>query len=193
MKKKTERAETSNTRLEVLKLKLKGFQPRQIADQLDLRVVTVHTYIREIERQIADQNISELSESGLNILKTTIGELMPYMGVALSDTEKKVKQLNNLHTDVIETGEFTILCLRRLLEIEMDKEVPDIEMLQKTTSLLDTVNKTFFNKEGIQIVNVLNDNTVNIEAEKRAESLKALQKMAGLGEQENIVEAEIDE
>ncbi len=186
-----EKAEFANTRVEVLKLKLKGYGPRQIAEALDIRVVLVHTYIREIEAQIANKNLSELSPKGLELLQTTIGSLMPYMGKAMSDAEKSVKALGTLHTDVIETGEFTIHCIKTLVELEMGKETPDLDTLERTTSLLDKINKSFFNKEGIQIVNVLNDNSVNVEAERKAESLKALRKMAGM--EDEVVDAEIEE
>ncbi len=174
-----EKKEYTNTRLDVLKLRLQGKQPRQIADTLGIRLVTVHTYIREIELQAANKNLADLSEAGMNNLKGVIGDLMPYMGKALEDTAKRVKQLNNLHGDVIEAGELTMHCIKILLDIEVQKDVPSLVTVAKITDLVDKINKSFFNKEGIQVVQVLNDNSVNVQNQEREKSLDVLKSLVG--------------
>ena len=190
-----------NDRLEVLKLKLKGLSPEQIADKLDLSLAVVFKHDTEIKRQMAKENatdLADLSPDALEAVTETVNQLLPYMERATSKIVKQSQGLKPLHEDAIGNAELVQVLIHKALLVELDEDKPDIAKIARLNEILNSSYKAFFNKDGIQIVNVLNDssNTVNVDARK--ETLRKDMKAELLAlRQEHIdnkaIDAEIDE
>ncbi len=170
----------TNDRLEVLKLKLKGLSPEQIADKLGLRLGTVFKHDTEIKRQMAKENatdLADLSPDALESVTATVNQLLPYMERATSKIVKQSQGLKPLHTDTIENAELVQALIHKALRAALDDDEPDIAKIGRLNDILNSSYKAFFNKDGIQVVNVLNDssNTVNVDARKEnlRKSMKA--------------------
>ncbi len=190
-----------NDRLEVLKLKLKGLSPEEIAHKLDMRLSVVFKLDADIKRQMAKENATELADLSPDALETvtdTIKHLLPYMEGATSKVVKQSQGLKPLHEDAVENAELVQALIHKALIVEMEEVKPDVAKIDRLNNILNSSYKAFFNKDGIQVVNILNDTSKGTDFEADKEALKKKMKDELLQiRQEHIdnkaVEAEIIE
>ncbi len=183
----------SNGMLDVLKLKLTGLSPEAIATKLEMRLGDVFKHDAAIKRSMKKEDEVELSKmdaTQLAAVADTVHNLLPYMEKSVRNIAKTAKSVKPLYGDMVENAELLHALIHKGLVAEMGKDKVSVDKVGQLSNILNESYKAFFNKEGIQIVNVLNDNSVNVEAERRADSLKALKKMAGL---DDVVDADIVE
>jgi len=190
--------EKKNTRLEVLKLKLRNYSPEQIAEKLNIRVVVVHKYIRDINSQMGKETATELSNmkpEDLEVLATTATALMPYMEKTMAKVNEGAVKLQALHGDTVDNAELIQACLNIILTAEVQKESPDLNIVSRVSVIVESTNRSFFNKEGIQIVQIMNDNSNNVVVQQKAERMKKLQEMMGVTTEttEQIIDAEVED
>jgi len=167
----------TNVRLEVLKLKVQGLKPAEIADKLNLKMAEVFRHDAEIKRQMAKENVTDmatLDPLALEAVTSVVNQIMPYMEKSTSKMLKASRGLKPLHEDMVHNSELVQLVVQKALIAELESDKPKLLTIERLSSILNDSYKAFFNKDGIQVVNVLNDMTPNEERDKTADIIKGL-------------------
>jgi len=178
--------------LDVLKLKLQGKSPEDIAGLLDMRLVDVYKHDRKIRARMKSEKLTELSNMDsvqLEAMADTLKTLMPYMEKSTRAIARTAKSVKPLYGDMVENAELLHSLIHKALLIELEKDEVDVKKVAQLNGILNDSYKAFFNKEGIQIVNVLNDNSVNTQ-ETRFNMLKDL---ADSADSDNVIDVETGE
>ena len=164
-------------RLEVLKLKLQGMKPQQIAEKLNLKMSEVYRHDTEIKRQMAKEkstDISKLDPMALEAVTATVSQLLPYMEKSTSKVLTASKGLKPLHDTMLENSEMVQVLISKALLVEIEKDEPKVAVIERLSHMLNDSYKAFFNKDGIQVVNILNDMSPNEERAKTADVIRDL-------------------
>ncbi len=162
-----------DTRLNVLALKLKGKSPEQISQTLGIRLAEVYKHDKAIKQQMLrekESDIVAMSPEAIEAAAETVNSLMPYMTTAMNKLQKQSESLKPLFGDIVENAEMVQVLISRQLAIELSKDEPDLTVVERLTELITKCHKAFFNKDGIQVVNVLNDSVAASDAIKEKES-----------------------
>ncbi len=142
-------------RAEVLARKLRGMSPNKIADDLHISVAAVHSHDREIKKAMAKgdaESLAAMSPDELKFAETAISQMLPYMRKSLDAIGNSNKTLQSMHTTALDVAEKIFNLIDKKL-----KEDVSIKELVTLTDLFATTYATLYNKNGIQIVNLLSD------------------------------------
>jgi len=166
-----------DTRLKVLQLKLQNKSPEQIAAKLNIRLSDVYKHDTAIKQQMARENKTKLgtiAPDALEDVLTTVTELLPYMEKSVSKVATQSKGLKPLFGDVVENAELVQSLIHKQILLELDKDKPDMAMVERLNNMIIASQKAFFNKDGIQVVNMINDGTSESASNTTAATLQAL-------------------
>ncbi len=169
----------TNDRLEVLKLKLQGKTPAQISTQTGLTMAEVFKHDSEIKRQMAKENTTDMGKLdplALEAVTETVNQLLPYMERSTSKMLKASRGLKPLHDSMIESAELIHVLIQNAIYKELEADNVNITKVQKLSGMLNDSYKAFFNKDGIQVVNILNDMSPDEERTKTADIIKELKR-----------------
>jgi len=160
-------------RADVLALKLKGLKVEHIAQKLGITVSKVHSHDREIKKMMAKgdaEELAEMSPEELEFAKTAVSQLLPYMRKSIDSVSKSATTLQSLHTNALNVAERIFGIIDRKLE---NKELPVSELKELTKLFADTY-AVLYNKNGIQIVNLLATGNTEVDpTEQKKEAMRA--------------------
>jgi len=172
-----EQDRTKDPKLQVLKYKLQGWDPERIAKKLDIGLAEVIKHNSQIKRDMAKEsqtNLDKIDPNTLEDMMEVASSLMPYMEKATDKIRKRNEGIQPLHIDMVENAELMMKIVRKsLIAMAEEKEI-DLKRLAEAKDILKDLYQAFFNKNGIQVINMLNTGGTEGAAAKRNELLGAL-------------------
>lgn len=181
-------------RADVLSMKLRGLSPRAIADELELSVAQVMRHDRAITKMMKngdEEQLSKMSEDELKFAARAVSTMLPYMEKNLDAIQRQNKTLQTLHVTALEVAENAMNIINTRMS-EADLSITDLDRL---VTMFTTVYNSLYNKNGIQIVNLLanaggvTDEQAKVDARKEMmrEEIAKQKKLA------EIIDAEIED
>ena len=181
-------------RADVLALKLKGLSPQDIAEKLGITVTLVMKHDKEIKKMMAKGDAEELASmtpEELEFAQRAVGQMLPYMRKSLDTVSKSANTLQTIHTTALDVAERIF----NLIDRKLEDEKLSIKELKELSQLFADTYAVLYNKNGIQIINLLADSTpMNNEAEKHKEDMrKELLVMRDKALNKDVIDVEADE
>ncbi len=180
---------------QVLSLKLRGLKLEEIAERLDIKLSEVKKHDRYIARMMKagdEEELANMSKDELAFATEALTTMLPYMEKSLDAIKAQNVTLQNLHVTALNVAEKTFRLIEKRLDVD---DVPLKDMVILVDMFQSTYN-ALYNKNGIQIVNLLAStdpyavrSAVSAEEQKKADSLRALKKMAGIDD--DVVDADL--
>lgn len=160
-------------RADVLALKLKGLKVENIASQLGITVRAVHSHDKEIKKMMAKgdaEELAKMSPEELEFAKTAVGQLLPYMRKSIETVQKSANTLQSIHVKALDVAERIF----GIIDLKLEDDKITVKELKELTTLFADTYAVLYNKNGIQIVNLLangSDGELS-EADRRKKSMK---------------------
>ncbi len=161
-------------RTQVLTLKLRGYSPRDIADTLDISIQTVmkeDKAIMKLMKNGDEDDIASMSPEELKLATATVRTILPYMEKNLDAIQRSNKSLQTVHKTALDVAESTM----NIIQARMKAEDIKTAELGQLVDMFATVYNALYNKNGIQIINMLANASQDPEADK-LERHKAMMK-----------------
>jgi len=178
-------------RADILAKKLQGLTPRQIADMTGLTVAQVMAHDKAITKlmKMGDSDeLANMSAEELRFATSAIKTMLPYMGKSLDGITKANITLQSLHTSTLEVAETTI----HIIQTRMREEGLSILDLSMLVNMFTQVYEALYNKNGIQIINLLSNQDRDPQQEQLDRHKDAIQaEMDSLGIIDAVVEVEV--
>ncbi len=182
-------------RADVLALKLKGLKVENIANQLGITVAKVHSHDKEIKKMMAKGDAEELAKmtpDELEFAKTAVTQLLPYMRKSIETVQKSANTLQSIHVNALDVAERIF----KIIDKKLESDDIEIKELKELTTLFADTYAVLYNKNGIQIVNLLasgSDGELS-DADRRKQNMKDdLRAIRQEYIDSKAIEAEIDE
>ena len=153
-----------------------GKKPKELSEKYEVPYATVISWARKIREEQADADIDELlqyDETTLHHIAEEIKKEAPLP--AQKQVEKAVGDVIGLGRLEEKTRATAFSILNKVEAALQVMSEPNLKELGQAANIVSTLHTALFNKNTTQ-VNVLNNNTTNISAEKREifkSSLKA--------------------
>ncbi len=188
--------QTQTERADVLALKLKGMSIPNIANKLGITVRAVNSHDKEIKKMMAKgdaEELAKMSPDELEFAKTAVQQLLPYMRKSIETVQKSANTLQSIHTKALDVAERIFTIIDKKLE---DGENLPVKELKELTALFADTYAVLYNKNGIQIVNLLaNGSDADLsEADRRKATMKQdLQDIRQEYIDSKAIEADVDD